>query len=133
MIEKILTKLGEEFGADAGKKSIIVRALYGLKSSGDAFHNQLADCMRNIGYASCLEDPNLWMKHITKANGERYHSYILNYVDDVLVISKEAGPILARIGKHFKLKAVSVGPPPNYLGTNLRLTRLTNGVVAWGY
>ena len=68
---------------------------------------------------------------MTKANGERYYFYILNYVDDVLVISKEAGPILARIGKHFKLKAVSVGPPPNYLGTNLRLTRLPNGIVAW--
>ena len=132
MIEKILTKLGEEFGADAGKKSIIVRALYGLKSSGDAFHNQLADCMRNIGYASCLADPDLLMKPTKKANGESYYSYILNYVDEVLVISEEAGTILARLGKYFKLKAVSVGPPTNYLGTKLCLTRLPNGVVAWG-
>ena len=45
--EKIWTKLGEEFGADAGNKAIIVRALYGFKSSGTAFRNQLDDCMRH--------------------------------------------------------------------------------------
>ena len=67
-----------------------------------------------------------------KANGECYYYYILNYMDDVLVISEEAGPILAWLGKYFKLKAGSVGPPTNYLGTKLRLTRLPIGVVAWG-
>ena len=70
--KKIWTKLGEEFGADAGKKAIIVRALYGPKSRGAAFRNHLAECMRHIVYASCLADPDLWMKNMTKANGERY-------------------------------------------------------------
>ena len=128
--KKIWTKLGEDFGADAGNKSIIVRALYGLKSIGAALHNHLADCMRHIGYSSCLTDPDLCMKPITKANVESYYSYILNYVDAVIFISKEAGPILARLGKYFKLKAGSVGPPTNCLGTKLRLTRLPNGVSA---
>ena len=41
--EKIWTVLGKEFGTDQGKKAIIVRALYGLKSSGVAFHAHLAD------------------------------------------------------------------------------------------
>ena len=108
--KNIWTKLGEKFGADSGKKAIIFRALYGLKSRGPAFCNQLADCMRHIGYASCLADADLWMKSMTKANGERYYSYILNYMDDVLVISEEAAPILAWLGKYFKLKAGSVGP-----------------------
>ncbi len=40
--EKIWCKLGPEFGADAGKKAIIVRALYGLKSAGASFRNHLA-------------------------------------------------------------------------------------------
>ena len=35
--EKIWTTLGSEFGKDKGKKAIIVRALYGLKSAGRAF------------------------------------------------------------------------------------------------
>ena len=67
---------------------------------------------------------------MTNSNGEPYYSYILNYVYNVLVISKEAGPILARLGKYFKLKAVSVVPPKTYLGTKLRLTRLPDGVIA---
>ena len=46
--EKIWTVLGPEFGNDAGKKALIVRSLYGLKSSGASFRNHLADCMRHM-------------------------------------------------------------------------------------
>ena len=35
--EKIWTKLGPEFGVDAGKSAILTRALYGLKSAGASF------------------------------------------------------------------------------------------------
>ena len=35
--EKVWTILGPKFRADQGKKAVIVRALYGLKSSGAAF------------------------------------------------------------------------------------------------
>ena len=60
--EKIWTVLGKEFGTDQGKKAIILRAVYGLKSSGVAFHAHLADCMRIMGYTSCRGDNDLWMK-----------------------------------------------------------------------
>ena len=48
--ENIWTILGKYFGDDQGKKAIIVRALYGLKSSGAAFHAHLADFMRSMVY-----------------------------------------------------------------------------------
>ena len=60
--EKICSVLGKEFGTDQGKKAIIVRALYGLKFSGAAFHAHLADCMRSMGYTPCRGDNDLWMK-----------------------------------------------------------------------
>jgi hypothetical protein len=41
--EKIWTRLGKEVGTDCGKKAVIVRALYGLKSAGASFRNHLAD------------------------------------------------------------------------------------------
>jgi hypothetical protein len=40
--EKVWCILGPEFGEDAGKKALFVRALYGLKSTGAAFRNHLA-------------------------------------------------------------------------------------------
>jgi hypothetical protein len=40
--EKVCTVLGPEFGEDAGKRALIVRAIYGLKSAGTAFINHLA-------------------------------------------------------------------------------------------
>jgi len=62
--------LGAEFGADQGKKAIIVQALYGLKSSGAAFHSHLADCVRAIGYTPCKGDNDLWMKPEINPDGE---------------------------------------------------------------
>ena len=85
--EKIWTWLGPEFGSDAGKKALVVRALYGLKSAGAAFRNHLADCMDFLGYTSCKADPDVWLKAETKtSDGSKYYSYILLYVDDVLCI-----------------------------------------------
>jgi hypothetical protein len=60
--EKVWTVLGPEFGPDAGKNVIIVRALHGLKSSGAAFRAHLASFMRQMGYTSCKADPDLWYK-----------------------------------------------------------------------
>ena len=41
--ERVWCRVGPEFGQDAGKPFIIVRALYGLKSSGAAFRAHLAE------------------------------------------------------------------------------------------
>jgi hypothetical protein len=57
--EKIWSVLGPEFGSDAGKIAIVVRALYGLKSAGASFRNHLADCMKHLGFAPCLANPDL--------------------------------------------------------------------------
>ena len=51
--KKVWTILGPEFGPDARKTAIIVRALYGLKSAGAAFRAHLASFMRQMGYTSC--------------------------------------------------------------------------------
>jgi hypothetical protein len=60
--EKVWTVLGAEFGSDAGKSAIVVRALYGLKSAGAAFRAHLASFMQQMGYTSCKADPDLWYK-----------------------------------------------------------------------
>ena len=128
--EKIWTILGPEHGEDEGKKAIIVRALYGLKSSGAAFRAHLCECMEALGYKSCLADPDLWYKAQTR-NKREYYSYILCYVDDIMVIHEDARPVLDRIDKFMKLKASSIGDPDIYLGAKLRTVCLENDVLAW--
>jgi hypothetical protein len=73
--EKVWTVLGPEFGIDAGKSAIIVRAIYGLKSAGAAFCAHLALFMHQMGYRSCKADPDLWYKAETRpADSFRYHA-----------------------------------------------------------
>jgi hypothetical protein len=131
--EKVWCVLGPEFGPDTGKSAIIVRALYGLKSAGAAFHAHLADCMRHLGYKSCPADPDLWLKEMTRPDTkELYYSYILIYVDDILCIHHDAMTVLDKLDKYFTLKPASVGDPSMYLGAKLKITQLNNGVWAWG-
>ncbi len=130
--EKIWTVLGPEFGQDCGKKALVVRALYGLKSAGAAFRNHLADCMDFLGYKPCLADADLWMKpEVNPANNQKYYSYILLYVDDVMCIHHDGVSTIKIIDKYFQMKEGSIGDPDLYLGAKLRKTRLPNGVEAW--
>jgi hypothetical protein len=130
--ERIWTQLGPEFGLDQGKKAIIVRALYGLKSAGSSFQRHLADCMRMIGYHSCKADPDLWYKAMIRPeDGFRYYGYILLYVDDCLCINHDAEHALRELDKYFPMKAGSIGDPDIYLGAKLRKVKLDNGVESW--
>ena len=49
VIEKVSTTLGPEFGKDAGKTAVIVKALYGPTSAEAAFRSHLARCMESLG------------------------------------------------------------------------------------
>ena len=48
--EKVWTVGGKEFGSNAGRNFKIVKALYGLKSSGAAFREHLAKRLDEIGF-----------------------------------------------------------------------------------
>jgi hypothetical protein len=73
---------------------IIVRALYGLKSSGAAWRAHLANTLYSMGFTSRLADPDVWFCPATKPNGFQYYEYVLAYVDDILAISHDAHKIL---------------------------------------
>ena len=49
--EKIIFTCGPEFVSEQkGKTAVVFRALYGLRSSGSAFHNHLDSCMEARNY-----------------------------------------------------------------------------------
>ena len=63
----------------------MVHALYGIKSNDAAFRANLTGCMHKMGYMSCPADPDLWFKEQTDRKGRRYYSYILCYMDKLMV------------------------------------------------
>ena len=86
--KKYWTTCSLEFGTEeAVKQEIIVRALYGMKSSGRDFRNHLRDCMEHLGYTSWRTDPDFWMRKAVRSNGQSYYKYLLLYVDDLLAVS----------------------------------------------
>ena len=100
--EKIWCLLGLEFGGDAGKRAIIVRALYGLKSTGACFRNHLADFIRHLRWESCNADHDVRYKSETrKADGHQYHASCLLYVDDILTLHHDGAKALREINHHF--------------------------------
>jgi hypothetical protein len=88
--EKVYTIAGEEFGADKnGRPVIIVRALYGLKSSGARWCDHMANMLHDGRYQSCKADSDVWMTPGTKYDGTKYWSYhALCHADDILVIDE---------------------------------------------
>ena len=50
---------------------LVVRALYGLKSSGASWRQIFAQTLRDLGYVSSKADPDVWLKTETKLDGER--------------------------------------------------------------
>jgi hypothetical protein len=131
--KKVWTVLGQEFGDDAGKRALIVVALYGMKSAGAAFRNHLAECMKHLGWQPCRSDRDLWMKAETRPDdGVLYWAYILIYVDDILCVHHDPGSPLEKLDEYFNMKEGSIQIPAFYLGAKLKKTVLPNGVVAWG-
>jgi hypothetical protein len=86
--EKCYTISGPEFGPNnEGRPVLIVRALYGIRSSGARWRDHLTETIRKIGFASCLADGDVWLWPNVQPGGNTYYKYVLVYVDDILAIS----------------------------------------------
>mmetsp|Transcript_11237 Transcript_11237/g.16168 ORF Transcript_11237/g.16168 Transcript_11237/m.16168 type:complete len:1367 (+) Transcript_11237:2028-6128(+) len=116
--EKYYIITGPEFGAlEQGKIAVIVRALYGLKSSGAMWRAHFAATLRDLGFTSSLADPDVWMRPSTLPQDQQeYYEYILVYVDDLLVVSHRGQELLDLLTDKYQYRLKDVGPPQRYLG-----------------
>ena len=103
--EKVYIMGGPEFGALEGHTLVIVKALYGLRSSGLCWHQRFADVMRALGFLQCRSDNDIWMHSC----GDHYE-YVAVYVDDLLIASKNPERITKalQVDHGFKLKGVGL-------------------------
>ena len=110
--EKVYVIAGPEFGKDAGKRMIIDKGLYGLRTSGARFHEHLSAKLRTLCVVPSKADDDLWIR--PQAD---HYEFIATYVDDLLVFSRDPNPIINEIKDDYILKGV--GEPEYYLGADM--------------
>ena len=108
---------GPEFGpARQGKFLIIVKALYGLRTSGKMWHIRFAECLKAEGFEPCKAEPDVWLRKATNKHGVQVYEYVAVYVDDLMMamVNPKAFETLLREKYKFKLKGT--GPVTFHLG-----------------
>ena len=125
--EKIWTKFQDQLGPEYnGRRAVISKALYGLRSSGRSFRDFLALNLREMGFTSSRADPDLWMRAAVKPNGDRIYEYVISYVDDLIFQGLSPKEFMEELGKRFTLKPGSIKEPDTYLGVDIKKFRIHN-------
>ena len=124
---------GLEFGPhNVGKPVLIVKALYGLRSSGAQWREHMANTLRTGGFQSCKADADVWIRPAVKADGTKYYEYVLCYVDDILCCSEHPQKFMDYLSTVYTLKQGSVQEPTLYLGADVKKVTTQINESAWG-
>ena len=125
---------GLEFGPhNKGKRAKIVKALYGLHSSGASWRSLISETLQEkLNFMPCRADADVWLRPAERADGTKYYEYVLVYTDDLLVLSTDPKAILNHLDQHFLLKKGSVGEPKTYQPTFISTTYQINPIKSVG-
>jgi len=95
--------------------------LYGLKSVSASWrHHFFQSIKQQLQYKSTIADPDVYYKAQSRADGSRYYSYLIIYVDDVPYIDVKPAVTIEKIGNIYRVKPESVKIPDMYLGIDIR-------------
>ena len=109
--EKVFIIAGPEFGDRRGHTLVIIKAIYGLKSSGLRWHERLDAVLREMGFVPSRAEYDIWMRDM----GD-YYEYIAVYVDDLTIVSKDPAKIIGELTVDHKFKLKGTGPISFLLG-----------------
>ena len=118
--EKVYCTAGLEFGDKFGCTVVIKKALYGLKSSANAWHGMLSDFIRTLGFVPTRYDEDVWIRQREAKDG---YDYICTHVDDFMIVARNPQRWLDPLQQHFVIK--HAGKPKSYLGNDLILDERT--------
>ena len=110
-LEKVYIIAGQEFGELAGHTLVIVKALYGLQTSGLRWAERLADCLQDMGFVPSKAEPDIWMRKV-----DDHYEYVGVYIDDLAIISKDPSAITDKLSTKYNFKLKGTGPISFYLG-----------------
>ena len=110
--EKVCIIAGPEFGELAGHTLQIVKAQYGLKTSGKCWHDKLHDVLRDLKFVPSKAEEDIWMRDM----GDHYE-YVATYVDDLMIASHNPQAIIQSLeNKPVSFKLKGTGPVRFHLG-----------------
>ena len=111
--ETVLMKQPEGFKVQ-GKEHLVCKlnkSIYGLKQAAKSWNDKLNSTLLSLGFTQAKADTCLFFKNTQKGK-----IYLISYVDDLLIASKDEDLIFQtgqNLGKHFQL--TSLGKIKNYL------------------
>ena len=123
---------GDEWKSDQGKVVFIVRSLYGLKCSALVWRNHLSYILGNhLGFQSSLADPRIWFKAAINKAGNECYTYIIVYVDDLLIFDKDPRNYMAMLESKYMVKPSIIGYPKVYLVSDIVKVLYGDGSYSW--
>jgi hypothetical protein len=123
MWTKFLNQLAPKY---EGRKAIIAKAFYCLRSSGRLFRDYLAMNLRELGFKSSKVDPDLWLRRAKKPTGDSIYESVISCVDDLVFQGVDPKNFMDALGKRFTLKPGSIKEADTYLGANIRKYHIPN-------
>ena len=114
--EKLAVIAGPEFGELAGCTLVLVKAVYGCRTSGNRFAENRADDLLDLGFFQCKYDPAIWFLDC----GNHYEC-LCTWVDDLIFASKDPMWLMKALETPkcgYQLKGV--GAPECYLGADIK-------------
>ena len=109
--EKVYIIANDFFGDRAGDTLIIVKALYGLRTSSKQWLEKCCNILAALKFFPSKADPNVYMRDM----GDHYE-YIGVYVDDLEIASKDPRSILDALESIYRLILKGSGPMMYHLG-----------------
>jgi hypothetical protein len=111
---------GPEFGSRQGQVIKIVRALYGLKSSGASWRYTLQKTIcEDLDFESTIAYPDVYRRRAVKKCGTEYWELLLVYVNDILVILNDPRSVLNKLRQHYEFSTKGDEHPTRYLGMDV--------------
>ena len=93
-----------------------MKDLYGLKSSTLSWRNNFSGVLGNyMGFKYLLDYPDLWFKASMNKYGNQYYTYILVYVDNILIVEKDTQKFMSMLIDKYTVKPSIMGYPKLYL------------------
>ena len=109
--EKVCIIAGPEFNELEGHTLVIVKALYGLRSSGLRWHERFADTLRDMGFSQSRAEDDIWIRR----NGDVYE-YMAIYVDDICIVAKDPAKNINILQDKYEYKLKNTGEISYHLG-----------------